>query len=366
MKFIDWHGCSTDFSALLRKQDLTIDFIGASVTAQKGSWADSFLELQKSQGGGCKASTKIAMGGVGLIYALSNTAYQGGNSDITLLEFSTGDLTVGHTPLNRLAEILESLTVRLLSRGTKLVFVHNWRKDFCGQLGEPVRSQYKIVAQKYRIPEIHNDRLIDCLNETNQETHSSCFRDICHTTKKGALLYAKHVFDALMDTCIAFSSDASPLQACHDRYADVRFHHVTDWIRSGNRQIGHYEYPNTGEKFTFLDLGPKESLCFRASGLILGIAFMVWPGAGWLGVFVDGKLEKRIRCLDQHGYYARFHLLPCELDLNDQDVQVRVLQESVDFTIAKQQHPDFALDRHIRLVAIAGAVSVAPNSVSII
>lgn len=362
--YYNTHGNTTDIKALLDKPTtLSIRFIGASVTAQRNGWVTILLNKIISRRGDAPIKLKkCVMGGVGVIFALANTYDQNNDADLTFLEFSTGDFNQGLTPIKELENLLNALVSRLLLQKTNLIIVHNWREDYKGKLNLPVNQVYERVAKKYKVMEIYNNKLIFSMLENEKIKINTYFRDICHTKESGSELYAEHIFNSLLDDVennpMVKVNHPQKIEYYSNVYSKVRFYNICDLLPDLHNRQAVYQYPLSGQVFPYIEMGANESIFIRGIGMMLGISYITWPQAGWIGLFVNGKLITRLRGFDHLSYYERYMLRPYKYELTEFGIEIKLLHENVDISIAKKTHPDFNKERKIRIIAIAGQFDV--------
>lgn len=332
---------------LLNDQVCELHFIGASVTAQKLSWADALHDQLIRATGRPHEMTKNAMGGVGILFGLGHFfSPVMGRPRIAFIEFSTGDFNVGLSPPSELSWMIEALVARVRDEGGEVLIVHNWRADNL-EADDPraVFAAYDAVIRRCGVSTIRNNRWVDEQLLADPGHEKRLFRDVCHTTPAGAQAYAQHVFDALRLASPAVAIDGQ-------RQA----HKPVDWpevlplgaaLIQGDTVGRFYEYSGTRQVIPFHELPSGASVIARVSGRLMGVGFISGPTSGWAGLFVDGKLKRRFRCFDQHSHYERYILLPLFIELHASLVELRLLDDPVDFTLALKQNPAFAAPRRV-------------------
>jgi hypothetical protein len=358
--FYERNNAENDYWSALESSTVELYFIGASVTAQKFGWADRLHTLLNEVTCQKHVLFKNAMGGVGLLFGCAN--YQvptsSSNRQIVFIEFSTGDLNLGTTPLEELDPLLTALIERVLLDKGMPIIVHNWRADFRGASDPGVRKQYDEVARRYSVPVIYNNHFVDSVLNENGGEEASYFRDVCHTTADGAQLYADHVLEALKRLSRADSSNSTgndrrqEIIGCGDLPRTVQI--PVGSIGASDYVAGSYRYPNTDQVFDYIELSQEGQVHFRATGRLMGVGFLSGPRSGWVDLRIDGKLAKRFRCFGRNSYYERYVLFSSFFDLNDAEVEIGLSNEPVDFSIAKNSHPDFDLPRKLQLVHLVG------------
>lgn len=334
-----------------------IHFIGASVTAQRESWADRLVEQAAALTGHRHQLTKNAMGGVGLLFGLANYRPREPGTPVRLVfvEFSTGDLNLGLTPLDRLQPWLEHLVARLQAEQAHLVFVHNWRGDFAPDDKPGIRRAYDDVAARHGIPVIANHRLAADAIDQDASARERMFRDVCHTTPDGAHAYARHALQCLQAMAERPAVPAPAVPAAQPA-RPIEFVDLPDDAFAGTEvSRSQYTYISTGQAFPVRTVPRGLALEMELSGSLLGVAFLSGPRTGWAGLSIDGREVRRFRCFDRNSFYERFILLPAVFDLDHSRVALYDDGSDVDFAIAAKPHPDFALPRQLKLVQLAGS-----------
>lgn len=351
------HGDGGRIAALLQAGPAELYFIGASVTAQRHGWAGKLVDELRLTTGHAHTTTLNAMGGVGLLFGIAHHALyaRGSRPRVALLEFSTGDLNLGLTPLDLLQPWLEELVAVLAEEGTPVVFIHNWRADFDADDQAGIRRRYNEVATRHGIPVIENHRLAAQAIAADPTQRDLWFRDVCHTHEPGASAYAEHVRACLWAMALSAASPCcaanGPAPSKSQRIACMP---VDDaWTSAGSARST-YTYPHTAQKLPVLTLEHGMALRFRASGKLLGVGLISGPRAGWVTLEVAGMPHRRMRAFDRHSHYERYILLPAVVDLDESLVTLRCSDEPLDLSIASQAHPDFALPRQLKVVHFVG------------
>lgn len=361
------HGDGGRIAALLQAGPAELYFIGASVTAQRRGWAERLVDELRQVTGHAHAMTVNAMGGVGLLFGVAHHALyaRGSRPRVAVLEFSTGDLNLGLTPLDHLQPWLEELVAVLAKDDTPVVFVHNWRADFEVDDHAGIRRRYNELAACHAIPVIENHRLAAQTIAAEPAKRDQWFRDVCHTHEPGALAYAHHTRACLwamaaQPACVgaaAALTAPAPTQriGCLD---------IDAALAPAGSVWSTYTYTHTGQVLPVLTLEADMQLSFRASGQLLGVGLISGPRACWVVLEVGGVPLKRMRAFDRHSHYERYILLPALADLDHDLVTLRCSDEAVDFEMAAQPNPGFALSRQLRLVHCVGRglrISQAPS-----
>jgi hypothetical protein len=301
-------------------------------------------------------TSKNAMGGVGLLFGLANEQpLQSFLPKVSFIEFSTGDLNLGLTPLDQLPKLLTELLDRICEDGALAVLVHNWRADFEIDDRAGVRRIYNEIACEYGIPVIENHRWVQCEIAAGLRSETY-FRDICHTTPEGSSVYAAHSIECLQD--MARHPAYVALSGTNTRFHSLgttRFHEVpSDLLLAIGAHLSSFVYAGTGQEFPVAEFSQKRALCVRASGTLKGVAFVSGPRSGWTELSVNGAVVKRFRCFDRNSYYRRYILLPFVCELSGALLEMRTSEELVDVEIAKKPHEDFKLARTMQFVHFAG------------
>lgn len=334
-------------------------FIGASVTAQKNGWPDKLIELLSDKHNCCITARKKAMGGVGTLFAVTDWKnFPVPANSLTFIEFSTGDLNLGLTPLDQLESLLTLLISQVFARNSFPIVVHNWRSDYRGDKGDLVRDIYNSVCTKFSIPAIRNELFIESEISRNASLEKLWFRDICHTHPEGALKYAEHVSDAvafissLDSTSLRQSIDVRNLTECRRKIEAI--YDIEPFLNGEQYKRKTYTYAHTGQQFAYIDCDSSVTLKASISGLLMGVAFISGPTSGWIELLIDGEVKRKFRCFDRHSYYERFILLPSVFHLHNRFIEIRVSKDPVDFSIAKKSHAQFEADRRLQVVSLVG------------
>lgn len=330
-------------------------FIGASVTAQKNGWTHKLVELIGEKLGCPFPVGKRAMGSVGIIFGVTNwldTPLP--KEGVVFIEFSSGDLNLGLTPLDQLGVLLENLIIDIFERKSLPIIIHNWRSDFREEKGDIVRKIYNDVASKFKVPVIRNDLFVEEELKKDPGIDKIWFRDICHTTPEGAFAYAKHVFDGLCSMSDSLDTSFSNVQSSKVLRGIQPLFDLDKYFNSSNYTICSYTYPNTSQEFSYYDCDASVEFEAIASGQLVGIALISEPTSGWVELLVNGESKKLFRCFDRHSYYKRFIMLPAFYNLSNTLVKLRLSEKPVDFSIANQDHEAFKEKRRMQLVSLVG------------
>lgn len=297
-----------------------------------------------------------AMGGVGLLFALAN--YQPpstGSNSVAFIEFSTGDLNLGLTPLGELPSLLHRLLSMCRRDHRYTVLIHNWRADQPDDDAAGVRRIYDELARKFDFPVVQNHVMArECL-ETQPELRAQWFRDVCHTHPAGAAAYAVHIEHCLQ----ALESGPEPatmIDAGAHPAGDINFLSLADpfaQFPGGDR--GSYTYPGTGQSFETVTVPAGARVRFEASGRLLGVGFVSGPRSGWTDLRIDGHPSRRFRCFDRHSHYARYILLPAVFDLVRAQLELCCADEPFDRHLAAKAHADFDLPRQLCVIHLVGS-----------
>lgn len=352
--FVDFNGIGNDYFQLIKQGGCS--FIGASVTAQKNGWTDRLVELITERLGDSFTVNKKAMGGVGLLFGVTNwpnlNLPVGG---VVFIEFSTGDLNLGLTPLEHLATLLKTLIIDIINNKSFPIIIHNWRSDFRKEKGDVIRNIYNMIASKFQIPIIRNDLFIEASIAKEPSLEKIWFRDICHTTSEGASAYAKHIFNVISILSSGNKLCLTDIKPCEKDIGDIEpIFDLTRYFNSSEYVKCIYVYPNTSQEFIYYDCHASVNFEAVANGELMGIAFISRPTSGWVELLIDNQVKQKFRCFDRHSYYERFILLPAFYKLSNNLVKIRLSADPVDFTIAKQEHNAFKEERRMQLVSMIG------------
>ncbi|MEI6029109.1 MAG: hypothetical protein WCT47_20725 [Betaproteobacteria bacterium] len=355
--------------SMLCEGPLELHFIGASVTSQREGWADRFACFARAQSGHDHTLVKSAMGGVGLLFGVANYGSPAPNGlrRLLFIEFSTGDLNLGLTPLDRLASWLDHLVQRALADGAHVVIVHNWRSDFAVDDKPGIRSTYDTVALKYALPVIENHRFADALLNIGEIARETLFRDVCHTQPEGAARYAQHVLLCLQEMSLKCGQPPRELPLVTHRapLGPISFFDLpTGTLSPDCGREATYTYPTTLQSFRVLEVPCSHTMAMIVSGSLLGISFLSGPRTGWVDLSIDFKQVRRFRCFDRNSFYERYILLPAVFELSNSELHLSCAPIDVQFSLAAKPHPDFALPRLMKIVQLAG-IDLAIRSCSV-
>jgi hypothetical protein len=236
-----------------------------------------------------------------------------------------------------------------------VVFIHNWRGDFEADDRAGIRLHYDNVAALHGIPVIENHRMVDASLTEGTITKEDWFRDVCHTQPPGAEAYAKHVWACLKAMQeLPVSARHGPLPAapaCEDQIRDFP---LPPELVPGGAKLSGFEYTATVQRFTVTTVAEQDRIRLRASGQLLGAAFISGPRASWVVLDVDGRIVRRFRVFDRNSHYERCVVLPAVKLLDNSLLELRCDGTPVDFSIAQKPHPDFELPRQMSFVHFIG------------
>ena len=348
------HGDGGAIWRLLASGPCEIYAIGASVTVQKDGWADRFTAKLCRLTGHDHFLTKNAMGGVGILFGAANyKSPSHGHPRVTILEFSTGDLNLGLTPIEQLRPLVSYLLSRAIEDKSLVAIVHNWRSDFESDDSPGVRRAYNEIARAYSVPVIENQRLIETVLQKGCCQKEALYRDNVHTNSAGAELCAEHIA-----ACFSTMLGTPPIRASGDFLGSSLVGNVRIYELSTAHQIvgerWTFVYPGTQQMFPVVDVSAESSIQLLASGQLLGAAFIAGPRSGWASLLVDGGVVRNFRCFDKHSYYDRYVLFPCFQSLRESVIEIKQPKLDVDYKVASQTHPDYLKPRLLRFVHFIG------------
>lgn len=329
-------------------------FLGASVSTQRNGWTDQLASKLGQLTGHVHAVRKTSIGGVGLLYGLAHMheTPSAGRQRIALVEFSTGDLNLGLTPLDRLEPWLRELLARLIESGALVVVVHNWRGDYAVDDKHGIRAAYNRVCREFGVSVIENHSWAQSLIDAGHVKTSDWFRDVCHTTEVGATAYAEQVI-----ACIAAGrdTDVPPTEVRLPPSRRIRALPLVELPELPARwPQREFHYAPTDQRFQVLTLPQDDALRLRLKGELLGIAVISGPRSTWINVFADDRRLRKLRTFDRNSYYERYLLCACPAELNGEMLDIRCDPEPLDTSIAAQPHADFELPRQLPLIGLVG------------
>lgn len=333
-------------------------FIGASVTVQRGGWADRLCERLCADTNHAHVVHKNAMGGVGLLFGLANYGSPSAcdiGRGVAFIEFSTGDLNLGLTPLDQLSGLLRELVLRTRHDFRYTVIVHNWRADQPLDDCAGIRDAYDCVAAEFGIPVIGNHAMVQARLDADESLKSTWFRDVCHTHSEGAQAYAEHALACLRRI------ESEPRQGASGKFCNGSADKGVTFVQTPPASIdlpsvrrSTYVYPGTGQAFDTAELEVGTVLELRCTGRLMGVGFISGPRAGWVDLFVDGWAARRFRCFDRHSHYERYILLPAFAELRNAQLRFACADEPVDSALPVRAHPGFGEPRTMTVVNMAG------------
>lgn len=346
-----------DIKRALHAAPCELYFLGASVSTQRNGWPDVLARDLSSATGHAHTVRKTCIGGVGLLYGLSHLAMQppeDGRRRVAFIEFSTGDLNFGLTPMEHLRPWLREMVARLQAAGALPLVIHNWRADYDVVDKHGIRAAYDEIAAEAGLPVIENHRWIHDLIAGGHLTASEWFRDYCHTTDAGAVAYADQIMRSIASASGEPGDAGRPLP-WDPAAAMVRAHPVVDWLPADTAwPVSEFKYTPTDQRFSTVTLAQEDVFTACVSGQLLGVAVISGPRSTWMSVSANGKRLRKLRVFDRNSHYDRYLLCACPAELDRATLEITCDPEPLDVSISAQPHADFSLPRQLRLVELIG------------
>jgi len=313
------------------QKNIKILYVGASVTAQKNGYRPELNTIYQQQGFNVKQEV-IATGATGSLFGLCNLNELNQNSfNLGIYEYSTGDLNIGLTPLDKVYDTVKSSLLIMLERCTKVVVVHNYRSDFEGKKGDVVRSLYNRAAEELGIPILNIYKEIEIYRKSFEGEWANVYRDNVHSGELGSRLVAQKIFEGIKN------SDTPPVSLINmklDRNSLPRIYNLNVTGIPSKK----YTYPASGQIFEYLELKNKQKIHFEMRGKLLGIIPIVGPRSGWIKLELEGKTVLNYCLFDRHCHYTRVqprhfeyeadNFVACSLSLTDQNVDVSLCSKT--------------------------------------
>lgn len=335
---------TTPCSVSSNQARVKILYVGASVTAQKNGYRPELNKLYERQGV-CIKQEVVATGATGSLFGLCNLGQLGNDSyELGVYEYSTGDLNLGLTPIEKIYETVKSSLTIMSAKCERVVVVHNYRSDFERDKGNIVRELYNKAAHELSIPVLEIYKEIELLKSNFEGDWANIYRDNVHTGDVGSKIVAQKIFDGIANCEFVTRESRPPLP---DKKVPV----ITQFSPEG-LELKRYTYPASGQIFQYFELNKGQKLHFQIKGQLLGIIPIVGPSSGWLNLQVNNKTVLNYSLFDQHCHYNRVQPRYFEYFSEDFiECTLCVSDEEVDLSVCKKHHPSHSLPR---IMAISG------------
>lgn len=174
----------------------TIVYFGNSITAQKDSYRIPLHNHIVSHFRKIHKPVNAGLGGVGSLACafLVDDLVLRHRPALCFVECSAAD-TGGTTPPDAIGPSVEGIIRQLLSAGTRVVLLHLFRRDDMAIGKEKTLGIYESLADLYGVPSIHLDKLFSEQIASGMILEEEVFHDGIHTTRNGAALTGRMIFD---------------------------------------------------------------------------------------------------------------------------------------------------------------------------
>lgn len=332
------------------KKILNVLYIGASVTAQKNGYR---LELNKKleAAGYTVKQTILATGATGSIFGLCNlSTLQIPENDVfnlTVYEYSTGDLNIGLTPLDVMEDVVFESLAFLKTISQNVVLVNNYRSDYENGEGEFVREKHRDAAKLAGVPVIDTYPVFEEMRKNfSEQDWKEIYRDNVHTSPKGSKLVSDYIFENLNLSVLD-----SPFERGESDSLKAGFYFPK--VSSRNTEV--YTYPSSGQEFKYFRLKPNETISMKIKGEIWGLISVVGPTSGWVNVKANGTTIQEFCQLDAHCYYERIQPRQFMRNFEEEvELTIQLIEKDLDFNKVKQPHKDHNAERELRISCIMG------------
>ena len=331
-------------------KSIRVLYIGASVTAQKNGYRPE-LNKQLESAGFKVEQTVLATGATGSIFGLCNLSTlkvsENEYFDLTVYEYSTGDLNIGLTPLDVMEDVVSESLTFLKSISQHVVLVNNYRSDYENGDGKFVRDKHRDAAEKTGVQVLDIYPIFENMRKNESvDNWKDIYRDNVHTSAKGSKLISEHIFSSL-----DLSLFDQPFERPNSESLKAGFY----FPKIKGRDIETYTYPSSGQEFNYFRLRPNEVISMKLKGEVWGVISVVGPRSGWVNVKANGMTIQEFCQLDAHCYYERIQ--PRQFMRSfDEDIEltIQLVDMDVDFDRVKQPHKDHEAERELKFSCIMG------------
>jgi len=361
-KISKWH--SFEVSSVLERGELPVKksegskdlkyinvlYVGASVTAQKNGYRPE-LNKKLEAAGYTVNQTILATGATGSIFGLCNLSTlqlpENETFDLTVYEYSTGDLNIGLTPLDVMVDVVFESLAFLKTISQQVVLVNNYRSDYENGEGEFVREKHRDAAKLAGVPVIDTYPVFEEMRKNfSEQDWKEIYRDNVHTSPKGSKLVSDYIFENLN-----LSALDSPFERGGSETLKAGFYFPQ--IIGKDTEI--YTYPSSGQKFKYFRLKPNETISMKLKGEIWGLISVVGPTSGWVNVQANGSSIQEFCQLDAHCYYERIQPRQFMRNFEEEvELTIQLIEKDLDFNKVKQPHKDHNAERELRISCIMG------------
>lgn len=331
-----------------KSKNIKILYVGASVTAQKNGYRPALNAIFEAQGFEV-VERVIATGATGSLFGLCNLqTVKDSSYDLSIFEYSTGDLNIGLTPIELMPQVVENSLQILSNISAKVITVNNYRSDFESGKGDFIRNVYKDISKRKGIPCLNLFEYFENLKKQTNESWKEYYRDNVHTNQKGARIISEKIYKCFCDYSFSENGVVSDNKL---NFFNPRMHFFSEFLKVN----GVYTYPASRQEFPYITLETGKVLSFDLKGDLLGVIPIVGPKSGFIRIQANGKKLIEYSLFDQHCYYTRVQ--PRFIDYKTEKFvhfEIMLLEKEVDLSIAKESHEQHAHERDISISGIMG------------
>ena len=330
-----------------KTKKIRILYVGASVTAQKSGYRSS-LNCLFENAGFSVIENVMATGATGSLFGLCNLrSLSECWFDISIYEYSTGDLNIGLTPKGMMVECVQKSLEILKYKSAKVLVVNNYRSDFENGKGDFVRDGYREAAMRVGVPTLDLYKKFEVLRRKYGETWDEYYRDKVHTNDQGSAIIAKEIFDFLN----RFEWPADSVKPV----PDLAMLPALYPIPSSCREQLTYIYPASKQKFSYFSLKEGQEICFEMKGRLLGFVAIVGPTSGWINISVGGSQILEYCMFDTHCHYTRVQPRIVSHSFDEYSkVSISLPNRKVDTSICSVSHASHFGERELGLSSMIG------------
>ena len=333
------------------EQNLKVLYVGASVTAQKNGYRPALNKLFKQKKFNVIEQV-IATGATGSMFGLCNLSTLKSTSrfDLVVYEYSTGDLNIGLTPLERVEDVVEQSLEYLKQISSEVILVNNYRSDYEGGTGDFVRDLHKSAAIKQNVPIIDNYQFFEKLRkETKEKDWKEIYRDNVHTGELGSNQVATLILDGVLKNIDLSKGTPNFKNGQYKQCAEFKE------LNFNGKLLNKYTYPSSGQVFSFRTIEFNEVASFNLLGELWGVVSIVGPQSGWLVIKADGVEIQKFCQFDAHCYYQRIQPRQFIRKFKEfTNITIELINDNIDFNKVKESHVGHQLPRTINLSCLMG------------
>ena len=285
-----------------KEKVLKILYVGASVTAQKNGYRPSLNRLFNEAGYDVQEKI-IATGATGSLFGLCNLSVLPNNEsyDLAIYEYSTGDLNIGLTPLDLIAETVNKSLILLKSISQNVLVLNNYRSDFENGKGDFIRTHYQQAAKKQNVGLLDLYITFEKFKLETPSDWDAYYRDSVHTNELGSKTIAHEVFSFFGKSGINKGS-SEPMKSGSIDLA--LYPKIIPFPECGLDKLS-YVYPASKQIFNYISFNKNKVIRFKMKGQMLGLISIIGPKSGWIRIECKGKKILEFCLFDQHCHYTR-------------------------------------------------------------